>query len=472
MMFRASKELQCEGLEMNGRKVSRRRFLKQTGGVLGAVGFPYVVWSSALGKWGHVAASERIVIGGIGMGGQGLGNMTGNDYAGAPTGGFLGQDDVQVVAVCDVDAKRRDRAKDVINKKYGNKDCKTYGDFRELLARDDIDAVMIATPDHWHALVAIAAAKAGKAIYCEKPLAYSVAEGRAVCDAVKRYGVVWQTGSQQRSWGDFRVACELVRNGRIGEVKRVWVGLPSGYTENMPLTPEPAPEGFDYDMWLGPAPWAPYCPNRCHGSFRFVSDYAGGPVTDWAGHHIDTAQWGMGTDYGGPVEVEGQGEFLKGGLYDTVSSYRFECRYAEGFTLIVSDGKQRPDNIGGVPFTRGLWGLNIGVLFEGTEGWVQVNRGGLDVWPRALRRASIGPTEIHLYKSNNHKRDFLNCIHSCKKAAAPVETAQRAATVGRLGIIAMKLGRKLRWDPKSERFIGDEQANRMLSRPMRSPWRL
>jgi predicted dehydrogenase len=398
--------------------------------------------------------------------------MTGNDYSENPTGGFLGQPDVQVVAVCDVDQKHLKRAQQQINKKYGNNDCAAYDDFRDLLARDDIDAVMIATPDHWHAIIAIAAARAGKHVYLEKPLAYSVAEGRAVCEAAERYGVVFQTGSQQRSWRDFRFAAELVRNGRIGKVHRVWVALPNGQRENVPVKPAPPPEGFDYEFWLGPAPYAPYCRGRCHNSFRWTSDYSGGQITDWAGHHIDSAQWAMGTEHTGPVEIEGRAEFLTGGLYDTAATYRLEYKYAEGFTLIVSDDTQRPDNVNGAKFTPGLWGLNIGVLFEGPDGWAQVNRGGLDVYPASLRKTRFGPNEVHLYKSTNHKRNFLDCIKSHSQTASGPEPAQRALTIANLGIIAAKLGRKLTWNPIKERFVDDEQANRLLARPMRNPWHL
>jgi predicted dehydrogenase len=454
---------------MSNRCFNRRRFLEQTAA---AVAFPYVVSASALGKTDRPAPSERITLAGIGVGGQGLGNMTGNDYSEKPAGGFLGQPDVQVVAVCDVDQNHLEQAQQQINKKYGNNDCAAFHDFRDLLSRDDIDAVMIATPDHWHALIAVAAAKAGKHIYLEKPLAYSVTEGRAVCDAVKKYGVIFQSGSQQRSWRDFRFAAELVRNGRIGKVRRAWVGLPHGRIPNVPETPDPVPEGFDYDFWLGPAPYVPYCDGRCHNRFRMISDYSGGPVTDWAGHHIDSAQWAMGTDHTGPVEVTAQTEFLTGGLYDVTASYRFEYKYAEGLTLIVSDNLQRPDNINGIKFTPGLWGLNIGVLFEGSDGWIQVNRGGLDVYPASLRKTNFGPDEIHLYKSADHKRNFLDCIKSRSQTASMPEPAQRAITVAQLGIIAAKLGRKLAWDPKNEHFIGDQQADRMLSRPFRSPWRL
>jgi predicted dehydrogenase len=449
-------------------QMNRRKFLRMAAGAAGALGFPYVVSASALGKDGAVAASERIVMAGIGVGSQGYGNMVGIDHSGKPSGGFLGQPDVQVVASCDVDANNRQRLIDVVNEKYGNRDCAAYRDFRELLAREDIDAVMVATPDHWHALISVAAVRAGKDVYCEKPLAYSIAEGRAVVDMVRRYGAVFAVGSQQRSWQHFRFACELVRNGRIGKVRTVRVWLPKGGGWTGPLVPEPVPVEFDYDLWLGPAPWRPYCKWTVHGNFRWHSDYAGGPVTDWAGHHCDIAQWGMGTELTGPVEIEGQGDFLKGGFWDTVTSYRFICRYREGFTMIVEDAGRRPSGRDGIEFSQGFGG----VLFEGETGWIHVNRGGLDVHPSSLRRERIGPDEVHLVESDNHKRNFIDCVRTRGQAVAPAAVGHRSMSIGQLGLIAARLGRKLRWDPEKERFVGNAKANRYLSRSMRSPWHL
>jgi len=434
---------------VQSKNINRRQFLKELAGTsVGAVAFPYVVPSSVFGKDGKVIPSERIVMGCIGMGGQGTGNMR----------GFLGKKEVQIVAVCDVDINHRYRARDIVNKKYGNQDCAAYNDFRKVTERKDIDAVSIATPDHWHAIAAVMAARAGKDIYAEKPLAYTIAEGRAICDAVKRYGVVWQTGSQQRSDWRFRHACELVRNGRIGKVHTVKVGLPGKHSLHGDATqPTPVPDGFDYDFWLGPAPWAPYCPGRCHWNFRWVSDYSGGQITDWAGHHCDIAQWGMGTEYTSPVEIEGEGVSLKPkdeNLYDTIESYRFECKYAEGFTMIVSD-KHR-----------------MGAHFEGTDGWIHVTRGRLSARPKSVLDSAIGPNEIHLYKSDDHKGNFLDCIRTRLQTVAPAEAAHHSIMIGHLGIIAMKMGRKLKWDPRKERFINDPEADRLLSRPMRSPWHL
>jgi len=426
--------------------MTRRGFLKKTAGTAtGVVAFPYVVRSSALGKAGTIAPSNRLVMGSIGVGGMGTGDLK----------GFLNKAEVQVVAVCDVDSKHRNRARDIVNKKYGNEDCATYNDFRDLIARKDIDALAIAVPDQWHALVGIAGARAGKDIHAQKPLAYTISEGRAICEAVKKYRIVWQTGSQQRSDRRFRFACELVCNGRIGKVHTVKVGLPNKSSINSVATqPAPVPEGFDYDMWLGPAPQVPYCPGRCHWNFRWISDYSGGQITDWAGHHCDIAQWGMNTELTSPIEIEGSGVFPKAedGLYDTVEDYRFVCKYAEGFTMIVSGHFPR------------------GVRFEGSDGWVFVRRGSIDAYPKSLLNSTIGPDEIHLYKSDDHKQDFLNCVKARSEPVAPAEIAHHSIMVGHLGVIAIKLGRKVMWNPAKERFVNDEQADRFLARPMRGSW--
>jgi len=428
--------------------IKRRDFLKRTTGIAaGAVAFPYIIPASALGLAGAVAPSNRITIGCIGLGGMGTGNM----------GGFLEQGGAQVVAVCDVDGNHRRSAAQAVNKKYGNEDCAEYNDFRELLARTDIDAVSMAVPDHWHALVATQAAQAGKDVYGEKPLAYCIAEGRAIVDAVKHHNRVWQTGSWQRSQAHFRFACELVRNGRIGKVHTVKVGLPNTNSIHEGSTaPVDPPEGFDYDMWLGPAPYAPYCPARCHWNFRWISDYAGGQLTDWAGHHIDIAHWGMDTELSAPTEIEGSGVWplAKDGLFDTVENYTFTCKYDEGFTMIVS----------------GL--LPGGARFEGENGWVFVTRGHIDAEPKSLLNEVIGPEEIHLCESPNHIGNFLECVRTRATTIAPVDAAHHSIMVGHLGIIAMKLERKVKFNPASERFVADADANRLLSRPMRDPWNL
>lgn len=436
---------------MSGKKnVSRRQFFKTSAKLAaGAAAFPYIIPGSALGLDGAVAPSNRTTIGCIGLGGMGNANLD----------GFLEQQDrAQVLAVCDVDSSHRAAAQNKVNAKYGNQDCAGYNDFRELIARDDIDAVSIAVPDHWHAIPAITAARAGKDIYAEKPLAYTIAEGRAIVDAVKRYGTVWQTGSWQRSQRHFRFACELVRNGRIGEVKSVKVGLPSKNSiQERSTKPEPPPEGFDYDMWLGPAPETPYCPARCHWNFRWISDYAGGQLTDWAGHHCDIAQWGMGTDRTAPVEIEPlQAVWPKAedGIFDTPEDYAFKCHFKEGFEMLVSAL------------------IPSGAHFEGSEGWVHVDRGGLDAYPKCLLDSEIGPNEIHLYESDNHIGNFLDCVRTRAETITPAVVAHHSIMIAHLGMAAMKLGRTLRFDPVKERFVNEPAADRLLSRPMRGPWHL
>jgi len=429
--------------------MNRRQFIKTT--FSAAMAAPCFIPSSVFGRNGAVAPSNRITIGCIGVGGMGTDNMK----------NFLGKPAAQVLAVCDVDTTHRNRARDLVNKNYHNQDCAEYNDFRELLARQDIDAVMIAVPDQWHGIIAVAAARSRKDIYGEKPLAYTISEGRAIVDAVQRYGVIWQTGSWQRSQQHFRFGCELVRNGRIGDVHTVRVGLPYGNgINNLGAQPTPVPEGFDYDMWLGPAPWRPYTPNRCHWNFRWISDYSGGQLTDWAGHHCDIANWGMNTESSAPIEIEGRAIFppAKDGLYDTPESYYFECKYAEGFTMIVADQRQQPKG--------------MGTQFFGTEGWVYVDRSGIEAHPQSLLKSAVGPNEIHLYESNDHVGNFLDCVVSRAKTITPAEVAHHAIMIGHLGNIAMKLGRKVRWNPQAERFINDPDADRMLSRPMRSPWRI
>jgi len=316
---------------MKKKKISRRQFIKRSAvTAAGIAGFPYLVGSSALGQAGRPAPSERIVLGCIGMGGQGTGNMR----------GFLGKKEVQVVAVCDVDKEHRERAKKFVDEKYGNSDCKMYLDFREVIERKDIDALSLALPDQWHSIPAVMGARAGKDFYAEKPLARTIREGRAMCEAVKRYGGIWQTGSQQRSGGNFHRACELVRNGRIGKVHKVEVGLPTGGgSDNNPV--QPVPEGLDWDFWLGPAPWVPFR-GVYHWNWRWIMDYSGGQLTDWAGHHIDIAHWGLGLDRTGPVEIEGKGVYPKDGMYDAPTEYKFTCKYANGIIMTVANNKQIP----------------------------------------------------------------------------------------------------------------------------------
>jgi len=422
----------------NVKAVSRREFLKGSAVAAGAAfALPIIVPSSVFGA---NAPSSRITIGSVGVGNMGGGNMK----------GFNGKSDCQVIAVCDVDAEHREKACQTLGLDANS----SYNDFRELLARNDIDAVVVSTPDHWHVPISIAAIRAGKDVYCEKPLTLTIAGGRALANEAKRYGRIVQTGSQQRSSSHFRLACELVRNGRIGKVHTVRVGIAGNNRECEPTwTPEPVPEGFDYDMWLGPAPWAPYHSQRCHYQFRFILDYSGGQPTNWGAHHLDIAQWGLGMDDSGPVEIVGDGEFPETGLFTTATKVYFEATYASGTKLICKTGGSN---------TR----------FEGTEGWVDVSRGGLKTEPESLKEETIGPDEIHLYESRDHKQNFLDCVGTRKQPICNAEVGHRSSSLCHLGNIAMLLGRKLRWDPQRERFIGDSVANHMRQRPLRSPWRL
>lgn len=430
-------------------KLDRRQFLRSAATTaVGAAAFPYVVPSSALGRDGNVAPSNRIVHGCIGVGSRGTGVMR----------GFLGHAQVQIVAVCDVDQRHRARAKDLVDERYGNKDCRTYHDFRDVIARDDIDTLSLALPDHWHSIPVIMGAQAGKDMYAEKPLARTIYEGRQMADAVHRYNRVWQTGSQQRSTGNFHRACELVRNGRIGKVTRVEVGLPTGRS-GPAMEVKPVPEDLDWEFWLGPAPWRPYMEfgNRgVHWDWRWVRDYSGGQLTDWAGHHIDIAQWGLGLERTGPVEIYGSGEFPEEGVYDVAMTYKFHCKYANGIELTVANNRQIPQ----------------GATWYGDKGKIYVKRGKLEADPKEVLDETIGPDEIHLYESRNHIGNFLECVRSREETVAPIEIGHRSISVGLLGEIAMLTGQKLKWDPENERFENSDEANRMLRRPMRAPWHL
>ena len=435
-------------------EMTRRNFLR--GASVIAIGAPYVIASAALGEGDRPAPSNRVVMGGIGMGGQGSGDM----------GAFLSNSTVQVVGVCDVDKSRREAFKKKVDQRYGSSGaCDAYNDFRELLARPDIDAVMCATPDHWHAPVSAAAAKAGKDIYCEKPMTLTIAEGRTVADTVARYGRVFQCGSQQRSGREFRTACELVRNGRIGKLQRIEVGIPGNNKTCPPVwTPEPVPEGFDYDLWLGQAPWEPYVALRCHYTFRFVLDYSGGQVTNWGAHHLDIAQWGNGTDATGPIEVEGHGEFPTTGLFTTATKVDFTCTYANGVTLTCkTTGGAKAD---------GEEGVGGGTKFIGADGWVHVNRGKLDAQPKSILSEPLPLDGIRLYESRGHQANFIECCKTRAPTAATAEIGHRSATLCHLGNMAMLIGRKIKWDPQKEEVVGDPDAQRMTWRPMRPPWRI
>ncbi|MCX8065789.1 MAG: Gfo/Idh/MocA family oxidoreductase [Candidatus Hydrogenedentes bacterium] len=437
------------------KQFSRRDFLYT--GVRTLAGFtlaPTLIPNYVFGAEGSVSPNERITLACIGVGGQGKANMR----------AFLSLPEVQVVAVCDVDAHHAEEAKNIVNEFYAQKKsipnykgCGVYRDFREVLSRGDIDAVMIATPDHWHAIISIESAKAGKDIYCEKPLANSIPEGKAVVETVRKYKRVFQTGSHERSRDNARFACELVRNGRIGKLHTIRVFMPIDNHGPIPPQPEmPVPPWFDYDFWLGPAPKEPYTEKRCHFWFRYILDYSGGEMTDRGAHIIDLGQLGNGTDHTTPISVEGTGFFPKEGLFNTAMSYEFRFEYANGVELIGKSVGPR------------------GIKFEGDKGWIfiHIHGGDLRANPLSLLKETIGPNEIHLGRSKGHHKNFIECVKTRQDPMAPVEVGYHTATMCHMANIAMRLGRKLNWDPEKEMFVNDDEANRMMQPSMRSPWRL
>ena len=454
---------------------SRRDFLKSSiVGVVGtAVGFPSIIPSSVLGQ---DAPSKKINILQIGCGRIGFS---------MDMPGILKQDDARIVAVCDLDTVRVADAKQFVEDFYAKKnikiDVKTYGDYREALQRGDIDAVAISTPDHWHCQPVIEAALAGKDIYVQKPLSMTVTEGRAVSDVVRKKGCAFQIGSQQRSGGQFRLACELVRSGRIGKIQTVKIGLPTdpsgGNEKEMPV-----PSNLNYDMWLGSTPLAPYTEDRVHSQssdkkqrygsrpgWLRIDSYCLGMITGWGSHHVDIAHWGMDAELTGPISIEGKAEFPKSGLWNVHGPYHIEAKYANGATMII-------DNT-----------FPNGVRFEGSDGWIFVTRGAEKVTasdPASgnvksfvasnpdIIKTPLGDKDVKLHVSENgdHHRDWINSIKSRKPAVTSPEQAHRSCSACMVGWISMKLGRKLAWDPVKERFINDDQANSMLSRPQRAPY--
>ena len=382
------------------------------------------------------------------MGAIGIGGMGTHDLK-----NFLEQNDVRFLAACDVETKHRDRARDLINEKYGNKDCATYNNFEELLARDDIDALLIATPDHWHAPIAVAGAKAGKDMYCEKPISLTIAEGRAVAEAMKRYSIVYQSGTQRRSIRSFSFAVEMARAGKVGKIHTIHVNLSEGPSCGVQQI-QPVPEGFDYNRWLGPAPYEPYTPLRCHGNFRWLLDYSGGKLTDIGAHFNDLAQWGNDSEMTGPIEYEGWGEFPKEGLFNTPTKYEVTATYADGVKMILHAELPRS------------------VRFVGDEGWVSVDDdGNVNAQPESILKLRRFQQQGYAYMTGHH-RNFLDAVKTRARTIAPPEVAHRSTTICHAGNICLLLGRKLKWDPEAEQFLNDPEANRMMSRTMRSPWHL
>jgi predicted dehydrogenase len=436
----------------------RRDFLKGMAGAA-AAGFPMIVPSRALGRDGYVAPSDKLVFGAIGVGRQGSGDMR----------GFLNNPDVRMAAICDVNQATRERIATVVNQRYGDTACAQINDYRELLSRSDIDAVMIATGERWHPLIASAAARAGKHMYCEKPLALSVAACKAVREAVNENSVAFQFGTQQRSSFMYRHAVELVRNGRIGELKTIMVGSVRGPNDTLYGPPKEPPPGFDYDMWLGPAPWAPYSDMRVSvAAWLFISDLGLGCLDGaWGIHDIDIAQWVANADRSGPVEVEGTCTWYTD-IRDVPHEYTVEHKYANGVRLIHMDmvtARKRTPEFNALPSTGAT-------VIYGTEGWIFVSRDGIVTNPASLASEKIGPNQVQVIRSSDHRRNLLDAIRSGQKTICPIEGAVRAQTVVQQEYISLSLGRKLQWDPVKEEFVNDPEANRWLSRPMRSPWHL
>jgi predicted dehydrogenase len=449
--------------------VSRRDFIRALGATAAASGFPAIVPSSVLGQF---APSKRINVGAIGVGRiSRVHDMP----------GILQYDDARIVAVCDLDTHRTEDGKRFVNDFYAKRTgktydgVKTYTNYNELLRNPDIDAVVVSTPDHWHAHIAIDAVRAGKDVYLQKPASLTIAEGRTLSDAVQASGRVLQIGSQQRSTVQFRYAAELVRNGRIGQLREVEIGLPGDPSGNdEPQMPVPA--NLDYDMWLGSTPEVYYTEKRVHPQSGYdrpgwlrCEQFGAGMITGWGAHHVDSAHWAMDTEYAGPVQVEGWGEFPTHGLWNVHGRFKTEGLYANGVRMRIS---------GDYP---------NGIKFYGTTGWIFVSRGNEAVTksdpvaklkdatalassdPQIITSA-IGPDEIHLYESKEQHRNWLECVRSRRQPISPVEMGHRACSTCLLHHIAMKTKRKLRWDPGRERFENDAEANGMLSRPQRSPY--
>ncbi len=422
---------------------SRRTFIKGSAAALAA---PTIVPATVFAKEGQPAPSDRVVVGSIGVGDLGRRHHLNNKLLKNPR--------VVVGAVCDVDRNHRDQAAADVLDKTGRR-VEAYKDFRDLCDRKDIDAVLIATPDHWHALASIYACEAGKDVYCEKPLTLTIEQGRKMVEAARRYNTVFQTGSQQRSEGPFSQALELVLNGKIGKLQRIDAVIGNIDAGKWQAATTPPPE-LDWNFWLGPAPWADYFPNRCHYQFRWFSDYSGGKMTDWGAHHLDISQWALQMDNSGPVKVSGQGTYYPDGPHDVAGKFDVVYTYANGVELHChSEGEN-------------------GIKFTGSDGWVFVTRDKkkFAAHDPELLKWQAGSGDKQLPRNTGHHDNWLDCIASRQRPICDVEIGHRSATVCHLGNIAMRLGRPLQWDPAKEQFVGDEQANQLVSRPMRAPWRL
>jgi len=429
-------------------KQDRRDFLRKAAVASAGISmFPTIIKASSLGRGGTIAPSDKKTMILIGCGGQGRGDMR----------SFLRMNDVQVIAVCDVDDSQSAKAKKRVDDTYGNSDCRVYKDYREILEKENTDTAILALPDHWHAIIGCVVANKKIDVYGEKPLARTIAGSRAIVDAAQKNNIVWQMGSCQRSQENFHKGAELVKNGRIGKVDYVEVGLPDGghYVGNPPV--QPLPEGLDWDMWLGPAQKVPFR-GVLHFHWRWIMDYSGGQLTDWAGHHIDIAHWGLGLDRSGPVSVEGKGRSNRDDIYNVPIEYDFTCVYKNGIKIRVANQSKLKHG--------------MGTVWYGSDGWLYVNRGGkIETSNENILKEKLGRDDTPLYKSTDHSRNFIDCVLSRKETVAPVDIGHRSISAGLLGEIAIITGQKLEWDPDKEVFINNDQANRLLKRPYRAPWK-
>lgn len=428
---------------------NRREFLRKSAAVAaGAASFalPTIVSPRVFGGPQSAAPSDRIRLGFIGVGNRGGQNL----------GTFLKMlDRVDIVALCDVDSSHLADAQKKVEG-VTNKRCAEYGDYRKLLDDKNIDAVVVTTPDHWHALTTIDACRAGKDVYCEKPLTLTIAEGQAMIAAARDNKRIVQTGSQQRSDEKFRRGCELVRSGRIGKIRTVRVGISGvNFGKKKPIADlkVPPPE-LDYDFWLGPAPFRPYNPKHVHYNFRFFWDYSGGQMTNWGAHHLDIAQWGLGMDESGPVSIEGKAKFNAQKLFEVPEWCEVNYEYANGIKLICGQSQKG------------------GTTFEGTDGTIHVSRDVLEVKPEKLGDEPLTASDVHLYESKDHHGNWLDCIHSRKLPICDVAIGHRSASVCHLGNIAIRSGKKIKWDPVKEQIVGDDEVAKMTSRHYRAPWSL
>ena len=427
---------------MKKTNISRRSFLA---GSAAAIALPTVIPGSALGKDGATPASDRIGMGHIGVGGRGSGHL----------GGFIGRKDAQVIAVCDPYKSKCANAKARVDKKY--KGCATYQDFRKLLAHKDIDAVIIASPENWHALHSIHAVRSGKDVYCEKAISLTIAEGRAMCKAVRRYNRILQVGTQQRSDSRFRLACQLVRNGYLGKVHTVKVGVPGGrQLKTMPA--KDAPPDIDYKMWLGPAPWSPYTDQKCTFNWYFMQDYCAGWIQSWGVHHCDIALWGLPQLGKGLIKASGTATFPTEGPANTSITWNTKITAADGTVMTFCSNREK--------------GHPQGVRFEGDKGWIHVRRGAIKAEPASLLQTAFKASDEKLYVSTNHHNNFMDGIRTRKDPAAPIEAGHRATAISLVADTATRLKREVTFDWDKEKYVKDPAADNMLVRSMTAPWRI